>query len=86
MASVCVSESSAPVPLRFSVTVAAVSSNAIDNVLRPWLIQRGAKLPFLLVLGGVIGGLLAFGVAGIFIGPILLAVVKRLMERWAAEK
>jgi predicted PurR-regulated permease PerM len=57
-----------------------------DAFLRPWLIQRGAKLPFLLVLGGVIGGLLAFGVAGIFIGPILLAVVKRLMERWAADR
>lgn len=58
----------------------------IDNILRPWLIQRGAKLPFMLVLGGVIGGLLAFGIAGIFIGPILLAVVKRLMERWVADK
>jgi predicted PurR-regulated permease PerM len=55
-----------------------------DNILRPWLIQRGAKLPFILVLGGVIGGLLAFGVAGIFIGPMLLAVVKRLMDRWTA--
>ena len=57
-----------------------------DAFLRPWLIQRGAKLPFMLVLGGVVGGLLAFGVAGIFVGPILLAVVKRLMERWVAEE
>ncbi len=57
-----------------------------DAILRPWLIQRGAKLPFMLVLGGVIGGLLAFGVAGIFVGPILLAVVKRLMERWATDR
>ncbi len=57
-----------------------------DAILRPWLIQRGAKLPFILVLGGVIGGLLAFGLAGIFIGPILLAVLKRLMERWASDK
>ncbi|HVN99687.1 MAG TPA: AI-2E family transporter [Steroidobacteraceae bacterium] len=57
-----------------------------DAFLRPWLIQRGAKLPVLLVLGGVIGGLLAFGLAGIFIGPILLAVVKRLAERWVADR
>lgn len=57
-----------------------------DAFLRPWLIQRGAKLPFLVVLGGVIGGLLAFGLAGIFIGPILLAVVKRLTERWVVDR
>ena len=57
-----------------------------DGIMRPWLIQRGAKLPFILVLGGVVGGLLAFGVAGIFIGPILLAVVKRLLEMWMAER
>jgi len=64
----------------------AVLMSIGDAVLRPWLIQRGAKLPFILVFGGVVGGLLAFGVAGIFIGPILLAVIKRLLERWVADK
>ena len=62
----------------------AVLMSVGDAFVRPWLIQRGAKLSFILVLGGVIGGLLAFGVAGIFVGPILLAVVKRLLERWVA--
>jgi len=68
-----------------ALAVWAVTMSVGDGFLRPWLIQRGASLSFILVLGGVIGGLLAFGVAGIFIGPILLAVVKRLLERWVAE-
>ena len=74
------------IPAAVVLTLWTVLIAGGDAFLRPWLIQRGAKLPFLLVLGGVIGGLLAFGVAGIFIGPILLAVVKRLMERWAADR
>jgi predicted PurR-regulated permease PerM len=69
-----------------ALSVWALLMSVGDAVLRPWLIQRGAKLPFILVFGGVVGGLLAFGIAGIFIGPILLAVVKRLMERWVADK
>jgi predicted PurR-regulated permease PerM len=69
-----------------ALSLCAVLMAGGDAILRPWLIRRGAKLPFILVLGGVIGGLLAFGVAGIFIGPILLAVVKRLMERWATDR
>jgi predicted PurR-regulated permease PerM len=68
-----------------ALAVWAVTMAVGEGLLRPWLIQRGARLSFILVLGGVIGGLLAFGVAGIFIGPILLAVVKRLLERWVAE-
>jgi len=69
-----------------ALSIWAVALSVSDNLLRPWLIQRGARLPFMLILGGVIGGLLAFGVAGIFIGPILLAVVKRLLERWVTER
>jgi predicted PurR-regulated permease PerM len=53
-----------------------------DGFLRAWLIQRGAKLPFLLIFAGVIGGLLAFGVVGIFVGPILLAAALRLLNTW----
>jgi predicted PurR-regulated permease PerM len=54
----------------------------IDNVLRPMLIKRGVDLPFLLVFAGVVGGLLAFGLAGIFIGPVVLAVSFTLLSAW----
>jgi predicted PurR-regulated permease PerM len=56
----------------------------IDNVLRPILIRRGADLPMMLVFVGVIGGLIAFGVVGLFIGPVVLAVVYRLVTAWIA--
>ncbi len=53
-----------------------------DNVLRPLLIQRGVDLPFWLVFIGVIGGLLAFGLVGLFIGPVVLAVASMLLSDW----
>ena len=46
----------------------------LDNVLRPILIRRGADLPLLLIMGGVIGGLIGFGLVGLFVGPVVLAV------------
>jgi predicted PurR-regulated permease PerM len=46
----------------------------MDNLVRPVLIRRGADLPLLLFFGGVIGGLLAFGLIGNFFGPVVLAV------------
>lgn len=58
----------------------AISS--VDNVVKPWLISRGSSLPFLLVLLGVLGGVLAFGFVGLFIGPVLLAVGYSLMREW----
>jgi predicted PurR-regulated permease PerM len=54
----------------------------MDNVLRPYLIRQGADLPLLLILAGVIGGLLAFGLVGIFVGPVLLAVAYTLIDAW----
>ena len=53
----------------------------MDNVIRPVLIRMGADLPMILILTGVIGGLIAFGMIGLFIGPVLLAVSWRLSER-----
>ena len=58
---------------------------ALDNVARPLLIKRGADLPLLLIFAGVIGGLLAFGLVGIFVGPVVLAVAYTLLEAWIGD-
>jgi predicted PurR-regulated permease PerM len=71
--------------LALLLAIWAVAMSVGEGVARPLLIRRGAQLPFLLILAGVFGGLLAFGIAGLFIGPILLAVVMRLLERWVAD-
>jgi predicted PurR-regulated permease PerM len=63
----------------------SVLAVSLDNVLRPILIRKGANLPLLLVLSGVIGGLIAFGLIGIFIGPTVLAVSYTLLQAWIAE-
>lgn len=57
----------------------------IDNVLRPFLIRQGADLPLLLIFAGVIGGLLSFGLVGIFVGPVVLAVAYTLIDAWVAD-
>jgi len=58
---------------------------ALDNVLRPILIKRGADLPLLLIFAGVIGGLVSLGIIGLFVGPVVLAVTYRLLESWIAD-
>lgn len=58
--------------------------STVDNVIMPFIISRGARLPFAVVLLGVLGGLLAFGVIGVFLGPTLLAVGYRLATEWTA--
>ena len=57
----------------------------MDNVLRPVLIKKGADLPLVLVFAGVLGGLMTFGLIGIFVGPVVLAVAHTLLEAWAKE-
>ena len=56
--------------------------NTIDNFIKPILISQGAKLPLSLIFIGVIGGLIAWGMIGLFIGPALLAVGYNLFEHW----
>ncbi len=60
----------------------ALVVQGIDNVLRPLLISRSARLPLLVMLIGVLGGLLAVGLIGVFIGPTLLAVGHALLLSW----
>lgn len=55
-------------------------------MLRPLLIKRGADLPLLLIFAGVIGGLIGFGVIGLFIGPVVLAVAYTLLVDWMSER
>jgi len=62
----------------------SVFCGTFDNFLRPLLIRRGADLPLLLIFAGVIGGLIAFGVIGLFIGPVVLAVAYTLLVEWVS--
>jgi predicted PurR-regulated permease PerM len=60
--------------------------SVLDNILRPVLIKRGADLPLLLIFAGVVGGLIAFGVIGLFIGPVVLAVAHALTVAWVGQE
>ena len=66
--------------------VVTVVVGALDNVLRPILIKKGADLPLLLIFAGVIGGLIAFGLIGIFVGPMVLAVTYTLLGAWIEDR
>ncbi len=54
----------------------------LDNVMRPMLIRRGVDLSMLLILSGVLGGMFAFGIVGLFMGPVILAVTYTLLRAW----
>ena len=68
------------------LVVWSVVVGTLDNVIRPVLIRLGADLPLLLIFVGVIGGLFAFGLVGIFVGPVVLAVAYTLFESWIDEE
>ncbi len=57
----------------------------LENALRAYLVTRGGDLPLVLVLLGMLGGMLAIGFLGIFVGPTLLAVGYSLVREWSAE-
>jgi Domain of unknown function DUF20. len=58
----------------------------VDNFLKPFIISRGSSLPFILVFLGVLGGVVAFGFIGVFLGPTLLAVGYRVLNEWVGEQ
>jgi predicted PurR-regulated permease PerM len=57
----------------------------VDNIVRPLVISNATRMPFLLVVFGVLGGVLAFGLVGLFIGPVLLAVSLAIWREWHEE-
>ncbi len=59
--------------------------SGVDNLLKPYLISKGSNLPFILVFFGVLGGVMAFGFIGIFVGPTLLAVGYTLIQPWCFD-
>jgi predicted PurR-regulated permease PerM len=63
-----------------------VGVSSLDNFVKPWLISQGSDMPFILIFFGVIGGALAFGFIGVFLGPTLLAVGYRLTQEWISSR
>jgi predicted PurR-regulated permease PerM len=66
----------------FIVAWNLVLVGSLDNFVRPYLISRGAKLPTVLIFFGVLGGVVAFGIVGVFLGPVLLAVAYTMFQDW----
>lgn len=60
--------------------------SSIDNFVKPILISRGASLSLLLAALGVVGGAIAFGFIGIFLGPVLIALCQMLIQTWTDER
>ena len=56
-----------------------------DNILRPVVMARGLSTPMPVILVGVMGGMIAYGISGLFVGPIVLAVLWALIQEWTVE-
>lgn len=70
----------------FVLAWGALVVSTIDNIIRPLIISHGSDLPFVLVLLGVLGGAVAFGFIGVFLGPVLLALGYALLSEWATHQ
>jgi len=67
-------------------TAYMVPVNLLDNLLKPIVMGRGLQTPMLVILIGVLGGTLAYGITGLFLGPIILAVIWELLATWMKER
>ncbi|ATQ66572.1 MULTISPECIES: AI-2E family transporter [Methylosinus] len=66
----------------FLFTACMLTVTLVDNVLKPLVIARGLTTPLLVIVVGVIGGVLAHGIIGLFVGPVVLAVAWELLGAW----
>jgi predicted PurR-regulated permease PerM len=67
-------------------TIYMIPVNLLDNILRPLFMSRGLDTPMLIILIGVIGGTISYGITGLFLGPIVLAVIWELLVAWIRER
>jgi predicted PurR-regulated permease PerM len=70
----------------FMLVWGAAVVSSVDNFIKPLIISRGSNMPFLLVMLGVLGGVVAFGFIGVFLGPTLLAIGYALLSDWSKER
>jgi predicted PurR-regulated permease PerM len=75
-----------PTPQALLLTAYMVPVSLIDNVLKPLLMGKGLPTPMLVILMGVIGGTISYGLIGLFLGPIVLAVFYELVVYWVAAE
>ena len=66
-------------------TAYMIPVNLFDNILRPIVMGRGLNTPMIIILIGVIGGTISYGISGLFLGPIVLAVIWELSVAWVRE-
>ena len=67
-------------------TAYMIPVNLLDNILRPFVLGRGLDTPVLVILIGVIGGTISYGITGLFLGPIVLAVIWNLLMAWINDR
>jgi predicted PurR-regulated permease PerM len=67
-------------------TAYMIPVSLLDNVLRPLVLGRGTNTPMLIIVIGVLGGTISYGITGLFLGPIVLAVIWKLFMAWVNER